>query len=49
MARALGIELPASAAAAKVLTELQDRGGGKSDTAAVFTVLANPKSPSSKP
>ena len=45
MARSLGIELPASAAAAKVLTELQNRGGGKSDTAAVFTVLANPKSP----
>jgi 2-hydroxy-3-oxopropionate reductase len=42
MARALGIELPASTAAAKVLTELQDRGGGKSDTAAVFSVLANP-------
>jgi 3-hydroxyisobutyrate dehydrogenase/2-hydroxy-3-oxopropionate reductase len=42
MARALGIELPASAAAAKVLTELQDRGGAKSDTAAIFSVLANP-------
>jgi 3-hydroxyisobutyrate dehydrogenase-like beta-hydroxyacid dehydrogenase len=44
MARALGIELPASAAAAKVLTELQNRGGAKSDTAAVFMVLANPQS-----
>jgi 2-hydroxy-3-oxopropionate reductase len=44
MARALGIELPASAAAAKVLTELQNRGGAKSDTAAVFTILANPRS-----
>ena len=44
MARALGIELPASAAAAKVLTELQNRGGGKSDTAAVFS-LANPANP----
>ena len=44
MARRLGIELPASAAAAKVLTELQDRGGAKSDTAAIFSVLANPKS-----
>jgi 3-hydroxyisobutyrate dehydrogenase-like beta-hydroxyacid dehydrogenase len=43
MARKLGIELPASAAAAKVLTELQDRGGAKSDTAAIFSVLANPK------
>jgi 3-hydroxyisobutyrate dehydrogenase-like beta-hydroxyacid dehydrogenase len=44
MASALGIELPASAAAAKVLTELQHRGGAKSDTAAVFAVLANPHS-----
>jgi len=44
MARKLGIELPASAAAAKVLTELQDRGGAKSDTAAIFSILANPKS-----
>lgn len=42
MARALGIELPASSAAARVLEELQRRGGGKSDTAAVFTVLASP-------
>jgi 3-hydroxyisobutyrate dehydrogenase-like beta-hydroxyacid dehydrogenase len=42
MAQALGIELPASAAAAKVLTELQNRGGGKSDTAAVFAVLEKP-------
>jgi 2-hydroxy-3-oxopropionate reductase len=41
MADALGIELPASAAAAKVLTELQNRGGAKSDTAAVFSVLAS--------
>jgi 3-hydroxyisobutyrate dehydrogenase-like beta-hydroxyacid dehydrogenase len=39
MAQALGIELPASAAAAKVLTELQKRGGATSDTAAVFTIL----------
>jgi 2-hydroxy-3-oxopropionate reductase len=44
MARALGIELPASAAAAKVLTELQNRGGAKSDTAAIFSILANPQS-----
>ncbi len=42
MARGLGIELPASAAAARVLSELQNRGGAKKDTAAVFTVLANP-------
>ena len=39
MARALDIELPASAAAAEVLTELQNRGGARNDTAAVFTVL----------
>jgi 3-hydroxyisobutyrate dehydrogenase-like beta-hydroxyacid dehydrogenase len=39
MAQTLGIELPASAAAAKVLTELQKRGGATSDTAAVFTIL----------
>jgi 2-hydroxy-3-oxopropionate reductase len=44
LARKLGIELPASAAAAKVLTELQDRGGAKSDSAAIFSVLANPQS-----
>jgi 2-hydroxy-3-oxopropionate reductase len=49
MAKALGIELPASSAAAKVLTELQDRGGAKSDTAAVFTILANPQSPIPNP
>ena len=46
MARALGIQLPASTAAAKVLTELQDRGGARSDTAAVFTVLDTPSRPS---
>jgi 2-hydroxy-3-oxopropionate reductase len=44
MARTLGIELPASSAAAQVLTELQNRGGAKQDTAAVFTVIANPGS-----
>lgn len=49
MARALGIELPASAAAARVIAELQERGGAKRDTAAVFDVLANPKSLSPKP
>jgi 3-hydroxyisobutyrate dehydrogenase-like beta-hydroxyacid dehydrogenase len=42
MARTLGIELPASAAAADVLAELQRRGGEKKDSAAVFTVLSNP-------
>ena len=42
MARALGIELPASAAAARVITKLQERGGAHRDTAAVFEVLANP-------
>ena len=42
MARALGIELPASAAAARVITKLQERGGAHRDTAAVFDVLANP-------
>lgn len=42
MARAFGIELPASSAAANVLTELQNRGGGKSDTAAIFAVLDKP-------
>ena len=42
IARALGLKLPASSAAAKVLTELQNRGGAKSDTAAVFSVLAEP-------
>jgi 3-hydroxyisobutyrate dehydrogenase-like beta-hydroxyacid dehydrogenase len=42
MAGKLGIELPASTAAARVLTELQDRGGAKSDTAAIISVLANP-------
>jgi 2-hydroxy-3-oxopropionate reductase len=40
MARALGIELPASAAAAKVLADLQTGGGARSDTAAIFTILA---------
>ena len=42
MARALGIELPASAAAARVLAKLQERGGAHRDTAAIFDVLANP-------
>ena len=39
LARALGIELPASAAAADVLERLQQRGGARQDSAAVFAVL----------
>jgi 3-hydroxyisobutyrate dehydrogenase-like beta-hydroxyacid dehydrogenase len=42
MARNLGIELPGSSAAAEVLTILQERGGAKRDSAAIFDVLANP-------
>ena len=42
MARALGIELPASSAAAGVIAKLQERGGAQRDTAAVFEILANP-------
>jgi 2-hydroxy-3-oxopropionate reductase len=42
MARHLGIELPASVAAARVWTTLQTRGGAKRDSAAIFDVLANP-------
>lgn len=39
LARALGIELPASAAAADVLARLQQRGGARWDSAAIFAVL----------
>jgi len=39
MARALGIELPASGAAADVLDTLQQRGGARQDSAAIFSVL----------
>jgi 2-hydroxy-3-oxopropionate reductase len=39
LARAFGIELPASAAAADVLDRLQQRGGARQDSAAVFNVL----------
>ena len=39
MARAFGIELPASAAAADVLDRLQQRGGARQDSAAVFSVI----------
>jgi 2-hydroxy-3-oxopropionate reductase len=42
MARALGIELPGSSAAADVLSKLQNRGGAKQDSAAIFTILDNP-------
>ena len=41
MAEALGIELPASSAAADLLTALQERGGAKRDSAAMFEVLAS--------
>ena len=39
MARTLGIHLPASLAAAEVLTRLQERGGARRDTAAMFDIL----------
>jgi 2-hydroxy-3-oxopropionate reductase len=39
LARALGITLPASTAAADVLDRLQERGGARKDSAAVFSVL----------
>jgi len=39
LARGFGIELPASAAAADVLDRLQQRGGARQDSAAVFSVL----------
>lgn len=39
LARAFGIELPASAAAAEVLDRLQRRGGARLDSAAVYEVL----------
>jgi 2-hydroxy-3-oxopropionate reductase len=42
MARVLGIELPASSAAADVLAKLQAQGGGKRDTAAIFEILDQP-------
>lgn len=44
LARALGIDLPASAAAAEVLAKLQQRGGAKRDSAAVFEVLDEKRS-----
>ena len=39
LARSLGLELPASAAAADVLDRLQQRGGARHDSAEIFTVL----------
>jgi 2-hydroxy-3-oxopropionate reductase len=39
LARRFGIELPASTAAAHVLDTLQQRGGARQDSAAMFTVL----------
>jgi 3-hydroxyisobutyrate dehydrogenase-like beta-hydroxyacid dehydrogenase len=43
LARTFGIELPASTAAAHVLDMLQQRGGGRQDSAAIFTVLDSPR------
>jgi 2-hydroxy-3-oxopropionate reductase len=45
LAKALGIELPASAAAAAVLDTLQERGGARQDSAAVFDVLDAARQP----
>jgi 2-hydroxy-3-oxopropionate reductase len=42
LARSYGIELPASAAAAQVLDALQQRGGARQDSAAIFSVLDRP-------
>jgi 3-hydroxyisobutyrate dehydrogenase-like beta-hydroxyacid dehydrogenase len=39
LARSFGIELPASEAAANVLERLQQRGGARLDSAAIFSVL----------
>jgi 3-hydroxyisobutyrate dehydrogenase-like beta-hydroxyacid dehydrogenase len=41
LARTLGIELPASMAAADVLARLQQRGGARQDSAAIFSVLGD--------
>lgn len=43
LARSLGLEVPASAAAADVLERLQQRGGARQDSAAVFSVLDRPE------
>lgn len=42
MAQALGVSLPGTAAAAQVFDLLQDRGGARHDSAAIFDVLGNP-------
>jgi 2-hydroxy-3-oxopropionate reductase len=39
LAQTFGIELPASSAAARVLDQLQQRGGARQDSAAIFGVL----------
>ena len=39
LARTFGIELPASTAAAAILDGLQQRGGARQDSAAIFDVL----------
>jgi 3-hydroxyisobutyrate dehydrogenase-like beta-hydroxyacid dehydrogenase len=39
IARGLGLDLPASEAAGRVLTSLQQRGGGRQDSAAIIAVL----------
>jgi 2-hydroxy-3-oxopropionate reductase len=49
MAARLGIELPASGAAAGVLSRLQEQGGATKDSAAVFTVISDPRSPIPNP
>jgi 2-hydroxy-3-oxopropionate reductase len=41
IARRLGLDLPASAAAAGILERLQERGGASLDSAAMFAVLAD--------
>jgi 2-hydroxy-3-oxopropionate reductase len=43
MAKTLGIALPASSAAADVLTRLQEQGGARRDTAAMFEILDTPR------
>jgi 2-hydroxy-3-oxopropionate reductase len=43
LARQYGIELPGSTAAAQVLDRLQQRGGARQDSAAMFTVLDTPR------
>jgi 2-hydroxy-3-oxopropionate reductase len=48
LALALGIELPASAAAADVLEQLQQRGGARQDSAAVFSVLDSARKPAAR-